>query len=104
MMKFIENCSLARQSVRIKNEKIDNVPLEVMNSTKTKRALRNKTNTIQSDDGQDQTKTIKDADQVKQEPIITKNDTEDSLRQRFPNASPYEFEFLMFLQAKSVRG
>lgn len=67
MVKFIENCLLARQSVRIKNEKIDEMPLEVMNSTKTKRALRNKTNTIQSDDGQDQTKTIEDAVQLKQE-------------------------------------
>lgn len=42
-----------------------------------------------------------DTIQVKQEHTVTKDDTEESLRQKFPNVNPYEFEFLLFLKAKS---
>lgn len=69
-----------------------------MNSGQTNRALRNKTNTMEIETEIENTlKTI----QVKQEHTITKYDTEESLRQKFPNVNPYEFEFLLFLKAKS---
>lgn len=32
---------------------------------------------------------------------ITKNDTIDTLRRKFPKASPFEFEFLLFLKNSS---
>lgn len=69
-----------------------------MNSGKTNRALRNKTNTMEIET---EIENSLDTIQVKQEHTVTKDDTEESLRQKFPNVNPYEFEFLLFLKAKS---
>lgn len=38
--------------------------------------------------------------QVHRPNMITKNDTEESLRQKFPNVNRYEFEYLLFLKKK----
>lgn len=95
---------LAPQLAKLKKEKSDDSPLETAHQLRgSVRALRNKTNVLK--DEQDSTITDKDASegsQVKPEHVITKNDTEDSLREKFPGVNQFEFEFLMFLKSKSV--
>ncbi|XP_055305106.1 uncharacterized protein LOC129569903 isoform X1 [Sitodiplosis mosellana] len=90
----ITNVTNIPRLTKIKEEKLD-IPLkEVMKSGRSNRALRNKTNTMETANDQG---TV----QQKHQTVITKDDTAESLRQKFPNVNQYEFEYLLFLKAKS---
>lgn len=69
-------------------------------TSKPARANRKKVNAIQCDGTQNQTSPNQDQVRVKAEVMITDMDTIDSLREKFPKASPFEFEFMMFLRGK----
>lgn len=85
----------------MKQEKIEIAAIEVINSNNTQRILRNRTNTIQTNG--DDCNVTDDNGEANMENAITKNDTADSLREKFPNVNPYEFEFLMFLKANTTK-
>lgn len=87
--------------IKVKEEKIEIASIEVINSNNTQRVLRNKTNTIQTNG--DDSNVMDDNEKAKMENAITQNDTVDSLRQKFPNVNPFEFEFLMFLKANTTK-
>lgn len=73
-----------------KEWEMDATPKKVIKTRRTNRALRNKTNTMETANGEN-------VAQVKGQNMITKNDTEESLRQKFPNVNQYELEYLLFL-------
>lgn len=56
---------------------------------------------VNVEDGIDQMKAELDNHHAVIVGMITKNDTIESLRQKFPNVNPFEFEFLLFLKNKS---
>lgn len=66
-------------------------------STASARPNRKNATVIRCDGTQKETTSNKDPVHVRAEAIVTKMDTIDSLREKFPKASPYEFEFLVFL-------
>lgn len=73
----------------------------IIGNSKPTRANRKRVKPIVCDETQNQTATSdqgQDRIHVKVEAVITKMDTMDSLKQKFPKASPFEFEFLMFLK------
>ena len=84
--------------IKIKEENISNASDIIIGGSKPVRAGRKKINVIRCYPAQDQTTSNQDNVQVKAEAIITEMDTADSLREKFPKASPFEFEFLMFLK------
>lgn len=85
--------------LNIKKEKVSIASDVIIGSSKPARANRKKVNAIQCDGTQNQTASNQDqAVQVKAEAMITAMDTIDSLREKFPKATAFEFEFLMFLK------
>lgn len=85
----------------MKKENINTAPDTIISNCKPKRAYRKKANAILCDETQNQSMTsdrVQDQVHVKAEALITQMDTIDSLREKFPKAGPFEFEFLMFLK------
>lgn len=70
----------------------------IIDCSKPARAQRKKRNSVKREDAQNQMTSNEDCVQVEAKMIITKMDTMDSLREKFPRANPFELEFLMFLK------
>lgn len=88
--------------IKIKEEKKDTTQNEVMNSGKPIRAFRKNTNTVDRETEREiKVKVDPDSVRVNRESMITKDDTPDTLREKFPDVSQYEIEFLLFLKDKS---
>lgn len=87
--------------IKVKQEKLEIAAIEVISTNNTQRVLRNRTNTIKTNG--DDCNVTDDNEEAKMENAITKNDTADSLREKFPNVNPYEFEFLMFLRGNTAK-
>lgn len=84
--------------LEIKKENISTGSDVIIGSSKPTRAHRKKANPVNCDDTQNQTTPNQTCIDVKSDAVITKMDTVNSLREKFPKATPYEFEFLMFLK------
>lgn len=76
----------------VKKEKLVSTSVEVTNANKSNRVLRNRTNTIQTQEKYEDDHAV----QTKHE--ITRNDTADTLREKFPNVNAFEFQFLLFIK------
>lgn len=97
--------------VHIAPKRVKSVPANVKKEdAKLQRILRNKTNTMQTIDQLDNPNDVpggltvvprEDIVDMAKTNIITKKDTVDSLRQKFPKVNLFEFEFLMFLKANT---
>lgn len=89
--------------LNIKKENINTAADTIIGNCKPKRANRKRASPIQCDEPQNQMATPnqgQDELRVKVEAVITEMDTIDSLREKFPKAGPFEFEYLMFLKGK----
>lgn len=91
--------------VEVKEERIEIVPIdwtqvsdEELSLAEVKKVLQKKTNTIKPPIGLEETKAEQNDVPINENPPITKDDTVDSLRERFPHASPFEFQYLLFLK------
>lgn len=94
------------EQVQIKSEQLERVtPIEDMSCNQNDMALRNETSIIQTNFEQKlqttQEQDFKNTVRLNAERMITTNDTTASLQQKFPNATPFEFEFLLFLRSTS---
>lgn len=87
----------------IKKEKISTASDVVIDNSKPARANRKEDNVIRCDGKQIQPTSNNDRVQVKAEAMITNMDTVASLHEKFPKASPFEFEFLLFLKEKQLQ-
>lgn len=86
---------IAAKPINVKQEKSVSAPLEVMKPKKLIRVLGNKTNTIQTQEMDEDEQKVAE---TKNE--ITKNDTVETLREKFPHANAFEFEYLMFVRER----
>lgn len=96
---FCFSIKVANQ-LNIKKENISSASDTIIGNCKPKRANRKRASPIQCDEPQNQTVTSTQGQEevrVKVETLITEMDTMDSLREKFPKAGPFEFEYLMFL-------
>lgn len=99
-------CCIDQAPVTVKQEKAKVTSVEVIKGENKQRVLKNKTNTIRTQgDDLNITNGSTTANGMEQiagvAKVIDENDTTDTLRQKFPNVSAFEMEFLRFLQSKS---
>lgn len=86
--------------LNIKKENITDADT-IIGNFKPKRANRKRASPTQCDEPQNEMATSDQTQvqvRVKIEAVITEMDTIDTLREKFPKAGPYEFEYLMFLK------
>lgn len=76
-------------------------PQKIKKIGKTSGPSQNTNNTAQKKrDDHNELESSENTVQLDEEKMVTKDDTVDSLREKFPNVNLFELEFLLFLKAK----